>query len=55
MRIRQPHFYITTYKVKNLEKTFQTYELKTEQGTLFLRTFPTKHRKFYHKNLSYGW
>lgn len=38
-------FCITTYKVKNSDKTFQTYELKTEQGTLFLSTFPTKQKK----------
>lgn len=38
-------FCITTYKVKNSDKTFQTYELKPEQGTLFLSTFPTKQKK----------
>lgn len=38
-------FYIPTYKVKNSDKTFQTYELNVGLGTLFLSTFPTKHKR----------
>lgn len=38
-------FYIPTYKVKNSDETFQTYELNVEHGTLFFSTFPTKHKR----------